>query len=133
MDVPKKIWIFWEQGFDKAPQVCKICLDSWISKNKYWEINVLDKNKLKEFIDVEEINKNFYEIQPIQTRSDLIRTLLLKKYGGVWVDSTLYCFQPLDAWLPKAMNNQKFFTFTYPNKHIASWFLLLKIILFSKN
>jgi mannosyltransferase OCH1-like enzyme len=123
MDVPKKIWIFWEQGFDKAPQVCKICLNSWILKNKSWEINVLDKNKLKDFIDVEEINKDFYEIQPIQTRSDLIRTLLLKKYGGVWVDATLYCFKSLDDWLSEVMNNQKFFTFTYPNKHIASWFI----------
>lgn len=125
MDVPKKIWIFWEQGFDKAPQVCKICLNSWILKNKSWEINVLDKNKLKDFIDVEEINKDFYKIDLITSRADLIRTMLLRKYGGVWADATLYCFKPLDDWLPEAINNQEFLTFTYPNlkNGISNWFI----------
>ena len=32
------------------------------------------------------------------SKSDLIRLHLLRKYGGYWVDATLFCHQSLDSW-----------------------------------
>jgi hypothetical protein len=64
----------------------------------------------------------------IQTQSDIIRNNLLAHYGGVWVDSTLYCLQSLDSWLLSRMStgfllyttrNSKFNYFT----GISNWFL----------
>lgn len=121
----KKIWIYWEQGWDKARNHNITCLNSWIMRNPSWEVIILDKNKLKDYVDVFEINKDFWKIRPIQTRSDLIRTLLLKTYGGVWVDATLYCWDSLDNWLP----DDDFFAFSYKAGRkkssgcISSWFL----------
>jgi hypothetical protein len=49
---------------------------------------------------------------------------LLARYGGVWADSTTYCLQPLDAWLPGATTSG-FFAFAKPgpDRMISSWFL----------
>jgi hypothetical protein len=56
--------------------------------------------------------------------SDIVRMLLLKEIGGVWVDSTCFCNKPLDGWLPEMMANG-FFAFSWPapDRMIASWFL----------
>ena len=125
----KNIWIYWEQGWTDAPEICKLCKNSWEKLNEKWKINLLDKYNLNKFIDVNTINNNFWNINPIQTRSDLIRTLLLQKYGGVWVDATLICIKSLDNWLFKYFNinnNNDFYAFKKPEKKISfsSWFLV---------
>ena len=124
----KNIWIYWEQGWDIAPEICKLCKDSWQKLNKTWKINALDKNNLINFIDVTTINNDFWNINPIQTRSDLIRTLILQKHGGVWVDSTLICMKSLDNWLFKYFdikNKNDFYAFkkTHLTISFSSWFL----------
>jgi mannosyltransferase OCH1-like enzyme len=35
----------------------------------------------------------------IQAKSDLLRTLVLYKHGGVWADASLDCAIQLDDWL----------------------------------
>ena len=36
---------------------------------------------------------------PLQAKSDVIRVLLLHKYGGVWADATLCMTEGLEPWL----------------------------------
>merc|ERR1712194_610421 len=64
--------------------------------------------------------------------SDVIRLVVLSKFGGVWADASTLCPLPLDAWLPYIVGDTRFFAFrnfhyspeqanqTYP---ISSWFL----------
>jgi len=56
--------------------------------------------------------------------SDIIRILLLKKYGGVWIDSTVFCNNPLESRLPDYLTNP-FFAFSKPgpDRLIATWFI----------
>ena len=35
----------------------------------------------------------------IQHKSDMIRSLLLLKFGGIWIDASVMCVQPLSEWL----------------------------------
>lgn len=123
----KQIWIFWEQGWDNAPLICKICRDSWINNNSTWKINLLDKNNLNDYINPEELIKNFWKIEPIQIRSDIIRLLLLKKFGGIWIDSTCLCNKPLDKWIFKAFNLNNIescFLFKFNKINISNWFII---------
>lgn len=120
---PKNIWIYWEQGIDNAPPFAKFCLQSWISKNNNWNIKTIDKNNLSEFFNVLDIIPHFFSIEPIQHRSDIVRTILLQKYGGIWVDMTVYCKLPLDKWFFQHLNNQQIFFFTTPKLNIANWFI----------
>lgn len=126
----KIIWIYWEQGWEKVPLICNLCKESWEKLNSTtWKINVLDKNNLDNFINLNDINTNFWNISPIQARADIIRTLLLQKYGGVWVDSTTICMEPLDDWLFKQFDINDvndFFVFKVLSKDInlTNWFLV---------
>jgi hypothetical protein len=56
--------------------------------------------------------------------SDILRILLLREFGGVWIDATLYCNRPLDEWLSGVMS-EGFFAFAAPgpDRLLSSWFL----------
>lgn len=117
----KNIFIYWEQGWDNAPTLCKYCLQSWKLYNTDWKIIELDKNNVFKYLDIS-YEKQFHKIEPIQMRSDIIRINLLKKYGGVWVDATTFCAIPLNSWILK---QKTFFAFSSPGKGrmISSWFM----------
>lgn len=117
----KKIFIYWEQGWNEAPTICKYCLQSWKLYNADWKIIELDKNNLFEYLDIS-YEKQFQNIQPVQMRSDILRINLLKKYGGVWVDATTFCTIPLNSWILK---QKTFFALSSPGKDrmISNWFM----------
>jgi mannosyltransferase OCH1-like enzyme len=56
--------------------------------------------------------------------SDVVRVLLLKLYGGLWVDATTFCNKRLDDWLSNYIY-EGFFAFNKPrpNRLISSWFI----------
>jgi len=125
----KTIYILWFQGFINAPDIIKKCVDSWRYYNPNWNIILLDDNNLKDYIDLNEyfnVNKKFNQMLKSHL-SDIIRTILLKKYGGVWADATLFCNQSLDNWLYKYTKND-FFAFDKPgpDRLISNWFLYSK-------
>ena len=113
--VTKNIFIYWEQKFINAPEVVKKCVLSWKLKNPTWKIIELDKDNLKEYINIEENidikNKKIYKA----AYSDIIRIYLLEKYGGCWCDATTFCNKPLDSWLHDNISNG-FFAFNKPAK-----------------
>ena len=88
--IPKIIWSYWEQGFDHSIPLVKKCVHNWKRYNPGWDVRMLDKNTVYDYLDedsfrISNIN-NF-----IQKKSDIIRLNLLEKYGGVWMDSTIFC------------------------------------------
>ena len=63
----------------------------------------------------------------IAHQSDLIRLGLLEKYGGVWVDASLFCILPLDSWLEIVLNSGLFmFESNTKLTIIANWFIASK-------
>ena len=121
--LPKTIWILWLQGFDEAPYVVRKCYESWRERNPGWRVVFLDKGKLAKFGSLD------YTAYPIarlsnQQISDLFRLDLLANHGGVWVDATCFCVQPLEEWLPSKMQSG-FFAFDRPGRDriVSNWFL----------
>ena len=45
-DSVKVVWFIWLQGIKNAPEICKVCLNSWIEKNPNWEVRVIDENNI---------------------------------------------------------------------------------------
>lgn len=124
--IPKILWIYWDEGFQKAPVVVKKCIETWYYHNLSWSINLLSKHDLLDFINLEEKIPQIYTKElPPEALSDIIRIELLKNYGGVWVDSTLYCNQSLQSWLPDMIKHTGFFAFSKPSSDrlLSSWFL----------
>lgn len=121
--IPKKIWIYWAQGWDAPPPVVQLCRESWIQKNPDWRVIVINKDSISEYLTLgapfagKEVSHAAY--------SDIARIGLLSKYGGVWADATTFCSASLDSWLPAAMRSG-FFAFYKPKTTIASWFLAVE-------
>ena len=104
MVLEKNIFLLWLQGWDKAPWLQRKVLDSWIINNPDWNIKLIDQNNLGQYLnDIDYIYDEKKEISA-QAKSDIVRLGLLKKYGGIWADSTLLCMQPLDHWVFDAVN-----------------------------
>lgn len=119
----KNIWLFWHQGWENAPELIKICKDSWIDNNPDWNINLLDKNSINSFIDLD-LNRSEFQNLCIAHKSDLIRLGLLEKYGGVWADASLFCLIPLNKWLFKYLKSGIFLFHSNTKLTVAAnWFI----------
>jgi len=129
-EIVKNIYICWFQGFENSTEIVKKCLKSWKYYNPDWNIILLDKNNIKNYIDIKKEFGIDFESKTNYLKchiSDFIRTVLLKKYGGIWADATTFCVRPLNQWLNNN-NINEFFAFKRINeKHILSnWFLYSK-------
>ena len=98
----KRIWIYWAQGWEDAPPICKICRDSWIKLNPTWEVIQLDHDSVREFIP-DDIYDKILKFATHTTQSDVIRLYLVYTYGGLWTDCTNVCNKPLDDWLVESL------------------------------
>lgn len=124
----RRIWIFWEQGLDKAPEIVKICNQSVRKHLADYEIKTLDAGNLKEYISlpgyIEE--KHRKGIIPNAQYSDLVRLELLTKYGGTWMDATVLC---TGGKIPNEMFESDLFLFQRLQKGhneflgISNWFI----------
>jgi len=122
----RQLYIYWDKGFDNAPALVKKCLETWKTKNPTWKVHELDDSNLEQFINISNFISNikFKKISKAGY-SDIIRIILLSKFGGLWVDSTTYCENPLDNWLDEYVKSEGFFAFDKPgpDRLISSWFL----------
>jgi hypothetical protein len=120
----KTIWTCWFQGRESAPPLVEKCLRSWEGNNPGWEFRCLDATSLGRYVDLKQHIDLSRQSLTAASLSDILRILLLREFGGVWVDATLYCNRPLDEWLPDVMA-EGFFAFAAPapNRPLSSWFL----------
>lgn len=89
-----KIFSLWLQGYELAPELVKRTIDSQKEyANKFgYEYILLDQNNLDKYIDLPEHIVGKYNENKIDfiKYSDIIRTVLVSKYGGTWLDATIY-------------------------------------------
>lgn len=119
---PKIIWRYWSQGWENAPYMIHECTKSIEYYAHDWKIVNLDAKNIHNYI---EIPDQFVTIPdfPIQWISDAIRLLLLEKYGGVWLDATIFLNTNLTNFI-KPLNGDSLFFFRWENKTaVSSWFI----------
>lgn len=88
------IWTLWWQGEEQAPEIVRKCLESQklLFGGRQFRYHVLSQENWKEYVDLPEyiITKVGNEIT-LTHFSDIIRAELIRKYGGLWIDATVYC------------------------------------------
>jgi tetratricopeptide (TPR) repeat protein len=116
------IFIYWAQGFDAAPPLVRACRDALVANNPGERVHELTDETIGAYVDVPEgvrvalgDNKTHF--------SDLLRLLLLEKFGGVWVDSTCFVSEPLRPRLDEVLGKGSVFAFNYHGPYISSWLL----------
>ena len=84
---------------------------------------MIDIDNLNQYLNLNLNQKSFSHLS-IAHKSDLVRIELIYKYGGVWVDASLFCLIPLDKWIFNYLNQGVFFFKSSSNLTIiANWFI----------
>ncbi len=91
--VPHVLWTYWDDG--QPPLVVQRCLQSWELHNPGYVINVLTAQNLLEFVESAEIPEAFASAWPAR-QSDWLRLYLLRRYGGIWLDASIFLTAPID-------------------------------------
>lgn len=122
--IERAIFTYWEQGFDHAPPLVGKCLQQMRRLNPTWTIHALDGRSISPWVGERFVPEGIWEKLGRAHRSDLLRTQLLIRYGGVWMDPTVFCVRSLDDWLPDAMRGG-LFLFRKPglDRLISNWFI----------
>lgn len=109
--IPKTIFLYWNKGIQNAPYVVKTCIESIKYYSHTYHIEIIDDSNIGKYVQLPEFvfQKNF----PIQLKADILRTLLLHKYGGIWLDATLMLNISLSEWLDDLLDRDFFTFFNY--------------------
>lgn len=120
--IPRRIWMYWHDGWDKAPEICHLCAQSWRQRNPGYEVHALDLETLKTVLDDPPKQKDMSFVRGYANR---VRLRLLRTHGGVWADATNFCLGPVDPWIHERVAPAGLFAYTLPNAErlIATWFL----------
>lgn len=88
-----KIWTCWFQGLDGAPIIVKKCVESVRINNPDKEVVVITANNLHDYVRFPEYIEEKWKrgIITHTHMTDLLRLELLIKYGGTWIDATVFC------------------------------------------
>jgi hypothetical protein len=121
--IPPIIWMFWDDGWPASNPEANLALYSFrhCSNNndrshddtndtaiQKWTIRPIDTitaerySRRKRYIPDDDF---FFSNLTVQARSDVYRTLLLYRYGGIWADASLFCNVPIAEWLEDLQPN----------------------------
>ena len=90
----KIIWLFWMNGDVKNVPMVNMCINSIKAHMpEDAKLILINENNIKEYSDISSnIWKKYYDGKISVTHlSDILRMDLLRKWGGIWFDATVYC------------------------------------------
>ena len=135
------VFVCWLQGEENAPPLVKKCIATIKDQFKDKKVVIITSDNLSEYTNFPEhiLTKWKNGIITNTHFSDLLRVELLSKYGGLWLDATVYCTGNLDKYVDK---NTELFVFRNDHRRnaaecLSSWLIYAKpnhpIIVNTKN
>lgn len=112
-----RIWTLWWQGDESMPFIIKNTIKSIRNATEY-EVVLITKDNYMSYIELPDAIINKLDRISLPHLSDYIRVALLAKYGGLWIDSTVFCSDRI----PEFVFNSSFYTIrnlSNQNKYIA--------------
>ena len=88
------IWCCWWQGEEQMPELVKMCNSrlKQVIPNDKAELHIITLDNYKEYVDIPDVILKKFEkgIVTMTTMSDVLRFCLLERYGGYWLDATVF-------------------------------------------
>lgn len=102
------IWVCWWTGEDSAPPIVKKCIYSIRKNAGTHPVYIISQDNYSDFLNIPQNMLNSVESgsMGLAHLADYIRVALLYKYGGLWLDATIYCSQEI----PESFFENSFFT-----------------------
>lgn len=128
----RNVWVCWMQGMDKAPDLVQKCYKSLQEHLIDRKIILITSKNISKYTDFPPYIIDKYKKGLITHThfSDLLRVELLCRYGGTWIDSTVFCSSDN---IPTYMLDSDFFLFQNlkpgsdgSTLNISSWFITAK-------
>lgn len=87
------VWVCWWDGEKNAPDLVKQCIRSIKKYAEARQVVIIDKDSYLKYIEIPDymISKVENGQMCLAHLSDYIRVSLIEKYGGLWLDSTIFC------------------------------------------
>lgn len=109
------IWVCWWQGEEQMPEITRFCynnLKNCIPDGR--KLILVHKDNYKDFVDIPNyiMEKLHQGIISLIHFSDILRMSLLAKYGGLWIDSTVF----VNGKIPETVFNHSYFSGREPYK-----------------
>ena len=120
-ETPKIIWTCWWQGEENLPPVVKRCFESIRRYCPDFELRIITADNIQNYIELPDYIMQKHKQGYIQRAhlADITRLALLEKYGGIWMDATIYLTAPL----PKIITEAPFFAYHGHELHQGQiWF-----------
>lgn len=88
-----KVWVCWFQGMENAPLIVKKCYQSIKKNMSDKEVILLTNDNLNQYVKFPDFILDKWQKGIITDThmTDLLRLELLIKYGGMWIDATVFC------------------------------------------
>lgn len=97
------IWVCWWTGENNAPRLVQQCIRSIRKNAGEHPVYLISEDNYSDYLDIPNIILNKMESQKMGLAhfSDYLRVCLLERYGGLWLDATIFCSKkiPEDCFL----------------------------------
>ncbi|MGO5163485.1 capsular polysaccharide synthesis protein [Fusicatenibacter saccharivorans] len=91
------IWVCWFDGIENAPPLVKRCFKSICQHANGHPVHIITWENCTDYVEIPQILKDKIANGEIGLAhySDVLRVCLLEKYGGLWLDATIFCNRDL--------------------------------------
>lgn len=97
----KTIWSYWDNSDNDDNLIIENCIKTWYKFNNSWNIIILNKNNINEYVkNIPKEISNFL----IQSKTDYYRIYLLYNYGGAWIDAAIFLNMSIDYFIKNNEN-----------------------------
>ena len=113
MKIDNKIWTCWLQGEEdpSMPPLNRKCLDRLKELNPPGSVVILTSDNIEDYApEYNEIICNSPRHGPA-AKSDMLRLILLEKYGGTWIDASVYPMYSMQYIHDKITSDTGFFAY----------------------
>lgn len=117
------VWFFWWQGKDAMPEIIRFCYDRMIHAAGNHPVILLSQENVEQYVRFPDFVWEQFRQKKlrIQHLADMIRVQLIRNYGGIWLDASIYCLRdiPETAFLYDIFSLS--FTPSYENVSECRW------------
>lgn len=110
--IPKRIFTYWDG--DERPQIVDACIRQMESMHPGWVITVLRREDVCDELPCLRFLSKAHQ-------SDWARVCAIQKHGGVWLDATCICQQPVTAWVNMEASSLQGFSPPFDDTLFENW------------